>query len=566
MPIQEKFIGEYSFDGGRSWKPLEDDTKLSAYDGELILRGNFEYVIAEEVILNFYLDHITINIYVNGEHELFDSRTEYGLTSSSCCRQWIQWITPKISEGDIVEIHLENPHKFGNKTAYDSFLNSIYMGPEYLFDGYMLKTGKPYRIIGFVLLVAAVMLVSVSLAFRLLGIGGGKRIGNLGFLALFFGGFLALDTIDVSLWSSLNVFNTYGLRLCIMLAAFMILISASECMKTGVHKISAVLCIVSAAADVIIMLLSLFGVWVIYDTSILWLAVSIPAFAVMLGCCVYELSRKPTEGRTELVSHIVLIIAVLADFVNWFAGLLPSGIFSKTVFLLLFLFNLVRIIKKVPADYRAAREAEKMAAELADSRAAIMLSQIQPHFLYNSLNSIYYLCGKDPDAARQAISDFSDYLRGNMASLSRKCPITFSEELKHLKIYLSLEKMRFDDKLNIVYDIQTEDFMIPALTVQPIVENSVKYGICSSEKGGTVRILSRELADRFEVEITDDGIGFDVNEKKNDGRTHVGIENVRNRLKKMVNGTLEITSEKGKGTIAVIKIPKEVNTDEDNCG
>lgn len=185
-----------------------------------------------------------------------------------------------------------------------------------------------------------------------------------------------------------------------------------------------------------------------------------------------------------------------------------------------------------------------------------MLSQIQPHFLYNSLNSIYYLCDKDPKAARQAISDFSDYLRGNMDSLTRSAPVPFYRELKHLKNYLTLEKLRFDDTLEIVWDIQTEDFMIPALTVQPLVENAVKHGICKSENGGTVTISTRECESCYEVEIRDDGAGFDPNGNPSDGKSHVGIENVRSRLSKMCGADLEITSEKGKGTTAIIRIPK----------
>lgn len=99
--------------------------------------------------------------------------------------------------------------------------------------------------------------------------------------------------------------------------------------------------------------------------------------------------------------------------------------------------------------------------------------------------------------------------------------------------------------------------MIPALTVQPLVENAVKHGICQLDEGGTVKISMRDCGDRFEVEIWDNGAGFDPGETKNDGKSHVGIENVRTRLCKMCGAQLEITSEKGKGTTAVIRIPKE---------
>ena len=95
-----------------------------------------------------------------------------------------------------------------------------------------------------------------------------------------------------------------------------------------------------------------------------------------------------------------------------------------------------------------------------------MLSQIQPHFLYNSLNTIYGLCEKDPSAAKKAVNDFADYLRGNMDSLSRNCPVPFETELKHLKAYLSLEKMRFRNKLEILWDIETSDFNILCINIR----------------------------------------------------------------------------------------------------
>ena len=147
-----------------------------------------------------------------------------------------------------------------------------------------------------------------------------------------------------------------------------------------------------------------------------------------------------------------------------------------------------------------------------------------------------------------------------MDSLSRKEPVDFSEELKHLEIYLSLEKMRFNKKLNIVYDLQVTGFMLPALTVQPLAENAVKYGICQKDNGGTLTISTRETADSFQV-ISDDGVGYDPTATQYDGRTHIGIDNVRGRLWAMCAGRLEIKSKKGEGTIAIISIPKGVKNE-----
>ena len=101
------------------------------------------------------------------------------------------------------------------------------------------------------------------------------------------------------------------------------------------------------------------------------------------------------------------------------------------------------------------------------------------------------------------------------------------------------------------------DFSIPALTIQPIVENAIKHGLMKLQKGGTIRVVSYETDTDYCVSVSDDGVGFDTTVLL-DERKHVGLRNIRERLKVMVNGTLEIESTVGVGTKVLIKIPKEV--------
>lgn len=197
--------------------------------------------------------------------------------------------------------------------------------------------------------------------------------------------------------------------------------------------------------------------------------------------------------------------------------------------------------------------------DLAESRVAIAVSQIQPHFLFNALNSICYLCGSEPKEAQKALREFSDYLRMNIDSIGVNKPTFFLVELDHVKTYLKLEKMRFEDDLLVEYDIQATDFKVPPLSVQPLVENAVKHGVCKKPGGGTVTLLTRELANRFEVVVRDDGVGFDPAVAPSDGREHVGIRNVRQRLWAMCGASLAVESSPGQGTTVTISIPKEGN-------
>lgn len=218
-------------------------------------------------------------------------------------------------------------------------------------------------------------------------------------------------------------------------------------------------------------------------------------------------------------------------------------------------FSIVVLFAFVASDnseeyYRNKRELEKLKVD-------IMLSQIQPHYLFNSLTTIKYLCRHDPTTAEKALTDFSVFLRGNMDSINSDTPIPFAKELEHTKAYLALEELRFGDALIIEYAIESDSFLIPALTLQPIVENAVRHGIRETPEGsGVVRIASTELDDRYEITVADDGCGFDVRRSSESERKQIGIENVRYRLKTICNGTLTIDSETGKGTTAVITIFK----------
>ena len=192
-------------------------------------------------------------------------------------------------------------------------------------------------------------------------------------------------------------------------------------------------------------------------------------------------------------------------------------------------------------------------ALLAEQRFQTMLSQMQPHFIYNSLSAIAEIEGV-PEKAQAAIVDFSKYLRENLDAMTSSDLISLGKELEHVKKYVSLEILRFgEDKINVVFDIQNAEVMLPPLTVQVLVENAIKHGITQKYEGGTVRVISTKENGFYVISVEDDGIGFDPQEVK--GEKHVGLANVRKRLEYLVNGKLLVDSMIGEGTIATIMIP-----------
>ena len=207
------------------------------------------------------------------------------------------------------------------------------------------------------------------------------------------------------------------------------------------------------------------------------------------------------------------------------------------------------------ADQTERWQRQELAA--AELRFSVMLSQIQPHFLYNALGAIYGICDKDPALAKEAINDFSDYLRANLSSLSRRTLVSFAEERRHIETYLKLEKLSMGEYLHYAFDCADDSFRLPALTVQPLVENAVKHGVSKCETGGTVTVSTRETPEAWLVIVRDDGAGFDpALSPRDDRRLHIGIENVRARLETLCGGTLTIDSAPGAGTTATVSIPK----------
>ena len=233
-----------------------------------------------------------------------------------------------------------------------------------------------------------------------------------------------------------------------------------------------------------------------------------------------------------------------------------------TCFLLFVAFTAVIHTRRISKIFDFALDAQRLETELERANNSIMLSQIQPHFMYNALNTIKSLIKRDPPKAEQAVIDFSMYLRGNMDSLTKVDPIPFSEELDHIKHYCNIELLRFQDKLDVFYEIGPEDFYVPTLSVQPIVENAIKHGVTKRPEGGSVTISTEEDEKNYYIVVEDDGVGFDVNaiaKREDPGRSHVGIKNISERLKLIMGADVVIESVVGTGSRVTVKLPKDRN-------
>lgn len=201
----------------------------------------------------------------------------------------------------------------------------------------------------------------------------------------------------------------------------------------------------------------------------------------------------------------------------------------------------------------SANEAVAHEREMQAKTTALMLSQIQPHFIYNTLATIQILCETDPQTASKLIEDFTQYLRMNTDALSKNEPVPVTQEIAHATAYSKIEMVRFAN-VSVKFDVRDTDFKLPVLTIEPIVENAIKYGARAKEKG-VVEIITYKEDNKHILIIKDNGPGFDPN-KIDTIKNHVGIENVKKRVINMVRGTFDIISEIGSGTIVIITIPE----------
>ena len=288
-----------------------------------------------------------------------------------------------------------------------------------------------------------------------------------------------------------------------------------------------------------------------------WLSQVFGIICLIINAIVVISYRKVLQLREYLLLLTYVLLPMLALVIQIFSyGLAMLHIAIMVSTLIIFVGIQVEVDKNV---------IERTRRELNEAQIAVMLSQIKPHFLYNSLVVIEQLCYIDPTMAAETVVEFSEYLRGNLDSLSNIKPVEFERELKHTEVYLAIEKKRFGNKLNIVYDIEYKDFEIPVMTLQSIVENAVKHGITQRVRGGTITIKTRKEDGGAVISVIDDGIGFNPELPIEDGRSRVGIKNVKTRLLAICGGSLEIESLPDKGTTATIRIPAGGEIDDYNC-
>jgi len=212
---------------------------------------------------------------------------------------------------------------------------------------------------------------------------------------------------------------------------------------------------------------------------------------------------------------------------------------------------------------RIERKLVEQEKALMQARMDALISQINPHFLFNTLNTVSSLIRFDPDTARTVLFKLANILRRRLKSQIHFVPL--KQELEFIDDYLDIEVVRFgQDKLQIrkEIDADTLDVMVPSMILQPLLENAIRHGIGPKIEGGTITLRATHGKGHLVIEVIDDGVGIPEERRHGILESGIGISNVHERLKVLYgqDSSMKIKSQAGKGTVIRIEIPELVTT------
>ncbi len=260
-----------------------------------------------------------------------------------------------------------------------------------------------------------------------------------------------------------------------------------------------------------------------------------------------------TSGYNTIIMYLA-VTTVISCILEYFG--VVSGIIKYVqivdIYLYYFFLNFVYQARIREDSLKKELALTQKELELSNTNLRLLQNQISPHFIYNALFIIKALIWTDQKKASDAVDDFSLYVRRNIDAMRSNELIEFSKELEHIKAFLNIENV--DDETGLVVEYQTEelDFLIPPLTVEPLVENAVIHGIGTLESGGVITISSRKTDGGYTVMVEDNGVGFDVEHTE----LGVGLESAKTRLKLQCGGKLTFDSRPG-CTKAIVFVPEQ---------
>ena len=565
-----RLVGEYKIGDGE-WKPIVEGEHISATKGDVMLKGvlkicdpetnDFFGTVASGSLMYFTFNHINLSLTESDKITMVYDIENPIIGEDACGHNGV--VAEYRGEDGYFEGVIRNYHSFGNETAVDDFLSSMKLYASDYSEKTALRSGNSDRVVAIMIIISALLVLGIAIFSYLLDRSAFKNYLFSGLLILSAGLFFLFTSKAIYLWSDLMIVNTMlkGISaMAYLLFAFELIKELFSGKKEkAAHVITLLYGFFISALIVIPMLSKIY----FYDMFAVWAVGAAVVSAIFIVLALLSAIKVSGKQRILLVFISLGLILFLTDIAAAYFGFWQTGLASKIYFLIGFMISAVVSLRIVPRNIKAAKKAEELErekitldAELAQSRIATLMSQIHPHFIYNTLGSIEQLCELDPPKAAKLVNDFSKYLRGNFGEIDNHRLIRVSKELEHTEYYIGIEKVRFPD-IEFITEMNCCDFSIPALTIQPIVENAVKHGILKRDAGGTVKVKIYETDSSYFISVKDNGVGFKVSDIEREN--HIGLRNIKSRLEAMCGGILHIESIVGVGTKITVEIPKEAD-------
>ena len=572
-----RIVGQYSLDDGETWHPMGKDFDYREIRGQhdVTIKGHFTRSLNPTETIFIYTDNLAVSFKVNGYEVVnFGEPGTYPFAKAPGRTYLPVDYAHIITVMDKLEVHV---HSFYNGNRTIAISRNL---PKMFLAGYsdtllntLMSGGWYATVYGALLSVSGIyMLITILFLVR-----QGEKTPDIiheivvkatfGFFAICAGNFIITEELygvmplllDKPVFCSIMSYLTdYGMVLGLSINYMGIVFSKR------LQRLLWSLTALEAEFIIVAIVCQIRGIFDLAELRPFIFIFGIVVSLVAIPDMIYNAKVKGNkDSRNMLLILFLFLITAMVDIYNLYIDdILGDKSVSIYGVMITTTLQFYRVVHLARENSRRQIELARTKAELSETRITLLISQIQPHFLYNALNTIQYLCLTDAEKAAQTVEKFAKYLRGNMDSLSLKEPIEFEREIEHLENYLAIERLRFPD-ITFAYHFGTTGFKLPALTVQPLVENSIKYGVRSLESGGVITISTDETPDYYIVRVEDNGIGFDMNQKKNDGRSHVGMTNIISRVESMMHGKVTIDSAIGKGTRTTIVIPKEDKNESD---
>ena len=565
-----KFVGEYKIGDGE-WKPIVEGEHISATKGDVMLKGVLEILdpetkdtwgtVEKGSLMLFTFNHINLTVTENNQ-TVHVCDTENPFAGEDLCGH-TSMVVEYTGEDGYFEATIRNYHRFGNETAIDELLSTMKLYASDYSEKIALRSGQNERLIAIGIILAAFIVLGIAFFSAPLysSMFGTMLFGGL--LILSAGIFFLVTSRAFYFWYDTVIVNTMSMGLSVMAYLLFAFILIKKLFSEKTKKIADVVTIIYGVFISVIITVAIFSKIYFYDLLAVWVIGASIVSVIYIVSAILSLRKSTLKQKYLLIFVILGLVMFLADIVASYFALWQTALASKIIFLIGFVVAAVVFLCVLPKNIKAAEKAKelekekiKLDAELAQSRISTLMSQIHPHFIYNTLGSIEQLCELDPPKAAKLVNDFSKYLRGNFGEIDNPKLIRVSKELAHTEYYISIEKVRFPD-IEFIAEMNCSDFSIPALTIQPIVENAVKHGVLKRQEGGYVKVKAYETDESYFVSVKDNGVGFDIIELEQ--MNHVGLRNIRSRLEAMCGGILHIESIIGVGTKITVEIPKEAD-------